>query len=139
MGRLPIKRISGLKKGDRFTCPDCGKVKSYESNGVCKACREKQKTWVRDVADESPVNEVAMEPAEDAALVDSLPADFGKVENAAEEKAAFGVDPLILANIRRTLAELEQYMVVDLSGVPFFEAMDYLQDIRKGMAREVAA
>ena len=142
MARPAIKPIPGLKKGDRFTCPDCNKDRAYESNGVCKQCRAKQKSGAKNsqALQKMPLPAQVMEPVEVAEEmpVDDLPAEFGKVENAAGDKVAFGVDPLILANIRRTLAELEQHMVVDLSGVPYFEALDYLQDIRRGMARQVA-
>jgi hypothetical protein len=108
------------------TCPKCGEPYHAQGCNECPKCgHEWNEGWEEDdrTAEES-------EPVE-------VPQDFGKVTNVAGEKAGFGVDPLVLANVRRTLAELEQRILIDLSNVGYFESLDYLQDIRHGMARAV--
>jgi hypothetical protein len=140
MGRPAI--IRDIKKGDRFDCPGCGRTRVvYESKGRCAQCNTRERLRRLDTEQPAGTEDTAWQPEQlsDPAPVDALPVDFGKIENVTGEKVPFGVDPLVLANIQRTLAELEQRIIVDLSGVGFFEAMDYLQNIRHGMAREVTA
>jgi hypothetical protein len=112
-----------------YTCLSCGKDYFAQVCNECPFCGFDHVELVP-----VPVTiPAAVYPDLDA----EVSANFGKVTNAEGDQVSFGVDPLVLANIRRTLKELEQHMVVDLSGVGFFQALDYLQNVRHGMAREV--
>lgn len=106
---------------------NCNKDRAYESNGVCKQCRAKQKSGTKkswspaEPSDPAP----ALEPVEvaDEPIVNDLPEGFGKVHNAAGDAVPFGVAPHVLEAIRCLLSGVERRLLVAVSGMPDDEAI----------------
>jgi len=127
-----------LRKGDKFTCPCCGKLKSYESKGLCaqcnKAAKKLQEAEVQPPADVQPVTLI---PRATELFVD-LDA-FGKVENAAGDMEPFGAtDPLLVELIDRMMLSVERRLLEDVSGMPFDVAAIHIVKAVENMARRVA-
>ena len=138
MTRPAIKSIPGVKKGDKFDCPECGRKNvAYESKGKCGQCN----TWERlnrksEKKTEQPNNsqtlqkmplsavvepeqENTWEPEElsDPSPVDSVPANFGKVTNGDGKLVSFGVDELIWHALGDAWNTKKNEWMVELSGV----------------------
>lgn len=128
MARPAIKPILGIKKGDYFDCPGCGKHLKYESGGLCGGCNQKRRMEKKQT--DAPANNAqetheqhtvdVWEPIEqlsDPAPADSVPANFGKVKNGDGELVSFGVDELIWQALEDAWAAKKHEWMVDLSGV----------------------
>jgi hypothetical protein len=160
------KTVSGVKKGDKFICPECNKMRVYESNGKCGSCNHRARLALKlrsgvvpvSAKKPAPKNPVATDHEPDyfgsgvlptgpvvkasAEYTDlntdvvSVSASFGKVTNAVGDKAAFGVDPVIVMALRDAWAEVEQSWLIDLSGVKPGTAICYaakMLDALKGL------
>lgn len=106
---------SEFKKGDKFTCPGCNKVRSYEAKGLCAACNRSQKGAV--LLPTGPVFKPSVEYVDLESDAAEVSESFGKVTNADGEETTFGVDPLILMALRDAWCDLEARAAVKLSGL----------------------
>lgn len=125
---VAIDKPKQLRKGDKFTCPECKRENAtYESGGLCGVCNGKRrKQRLAAKADQlfgKPVVKPAVVYPDLEETVKSLPDTFVKVKNAAGEAVPFGVAPHVLEAIRCLLSGAERRLLVAVSGMPDDEAI----------------
>ena len=106
----------GPKKGEKFDCPGCGKYRTYESGGLCGACRRKQISDAKALPI-GPVVKPSAEYPDLASDVAGVKAGFGKVPNAEGVLTSFGVDPVVHMALRDAWYEVERKALESLSGL----------------------
>lgn len=105
---VDMAKVYGLRKGDRFTCPGCGKDRVYEAKGLCAACNRKGKA--------------------DPAAVE-VSATFGKVTNADADQVSFGVESWtlqVIESLDQLWADKRAQFLCDLSGLPVKRQLECL-------------